>query len=229
MDGMEHQSRWYDRRGAWVTQERILGCLSKPLDRFSQRLQTRTQLHVYLADSIHLLVTHLLGKTELDALFYLEMTERVACSIWTSYMLFQCSLDESQLLPITTATLLNLNNSSDWAIYVFVWKGVWCVVWWVFPRREIVSPLVKWVCVCLCICLCLRFWTVPTNVKMQKRVGVGFFSAYSLPRRRVVRLPTEEWGPQQLWHWDLLPDRHAEHSRQHAAGALLSDHLGALL
>lgn len=51
----------------------------------------------------------------------------------------------------------------------------------------------------------------------------------SVPLRWLVRLPAEERGAQQLRHWDLLSDRHADHPRQHAAGAVLSDHLRALL
>lgn len=47
----------------------------------------------------------------------------------------------------------------------------------------------------------------------------------SVSLRWLVRLPAEERGAQQLWHRDLLSDRHAEYPRQHAAGAVLSDHL----
>jgi len=49
------------------------------------------------------------------------------------------------------------------------------------------------------------------------------------PTRRLVRVPAEERGAQQLWHRDLLPDGHADHAGEHAAGAVLPDHLGALL
>ena len=66
---------------------------------------------------------------------------------------------------------------------------------------------------------------------MHFKVTVGFQNTdcCCAPLRRLVCLPAEERGAQQLRHRDLLSDGHAEHQGQHAAGALLSDHLWALL
>lgn len=77
----------------------------------------------------------------------------------------------------------------------------------------------------VCSFSCVQSFTLPVFVSVRN----AFQSNCCAPLRRLVCLPAEERGAQQLRHRDLLSDGHAEHQRQHAAGALLSDHLWALL
>ena len=77
---------------------------------------------------------------------------------------------------------------------------------------------------------CCRGWNLYARV-LKHVVSLSALACvcFGVALRWLVRPPAEERRPQQLRHRDLLPDGPAGHAREHAAGALLPDHCGALL